>query len=66
MTRTKDYAITMQDSSGRTCVLSINGDCVDERVAEGMSTLQAREDLESNAFANAIDRGDIGEDAIAI
>lgn len=66
MTRTKDYAITMQDSTGRTCVLSINGACIDERVADGYSEDHAREDVESNAFEKAIARGDIGADATMV
>mgnify|MGYP007090449738 CR=1 FL=1 len=28
----KDYTITMQDDSGRTCVVSINGDCIAEQI----------------------------------
>ncbi len=62
MKRVKDYAIVMRDSAGRQILLHITGDSVNEAIRDG----GFREDVESNAFANAIARGEIGEDAIAV
>jgi hypothetical protein len=58
-----DYAITVQDSTGRRVVLAINADCIRELVATGETLASATEGVESNAFWNAIDRGEIGADA---
>jgi hypothetical protein len=65
MTRnmTPDYSVTLQDTQGRTIQLFINGACIDEAVATGVAAWEARENVEGNAFANAIARGEIGEDA---
>ena len=60
---TADYSITMQDRQGRTTPLFICGASIDEAVATGVPEWHAREDVESNAFANAIARGEIGDDA---
>ena len=60
---TPDYSITMQDRQGRTTQLFICGASIDEAVATGAPEWEAREDVESNAFANAIARNEIGEDA---
>lgn len=59
----KDYTITMKDSTGRTCVLHINGDEVQDAIKGGYSEAQARCASEDNQFANAIYRGEIGTDA---
>ena len=63
MSKTADYTIAMQDSAGRRCLLSISGDSIDEAIASGESESVAIENIESNAFANAIENGEIGEDA---
>lgn len=60
---TTDYSLKMQDSAGRTVELFINGACIDEQIASGLTESEAREGVEGNAFANAIYRGEIGEDA---
>lgn len=57
---TKDYKITLEDDTGKTCSLSINGDCIDEAIAAGDSLDIAMENIETNAVENAIARGDIG------
>lgn len=62
---TKDYSIKMQDGAGRETTLSINGASVDEMIADGYSTEEARESLESNQFQKAIADGKIGADAWA-
>ena len=60
---TKDYSITLQDNTGRSVTLYINGDSIDEQVASGASLAAATEGAEGNAFGNAIDRNEIGADA---
>jgi hypothetical protein len=50
----KDYSITMQDNSGRTCVVFINS---------GETESNARMSVEDNAVANAIHRGEISSGA---
>lgn len=60
---TLDYSIDMQDSQGKTTRLFICGTSIDEIIDSGISEFEAREKVESNAFANAIYRGDIGADA---
>jgi uncharacterized protein YjiK len=47
----------------KTYKLCINGDCINEQILKGVSEQEAIEMVESNAFFNAIDRGDIGVDA---
>lgn len=59
----KDYALHMKDSTGKTCTLYINGACIDDQIRAGASESEAVEGVESNAFHNAIYRGDIGADA---
>ncbi len=59
----KDYALTVRDSTMKTYKLCINGDCINEQILKGVSEQEAIEMVESNAFFNAIDRGDIGVDA---
>ncbi len=59
---TKDYSVTMQDSTGRTVVLYINGASVDEMGGNEM----AREAVEGSAFQNAVASGEIGEDAFLV
>jgi hypothetical protein len=59
----RDYTITMQDSTGRQCVLYVNADSIAELQATGMTPAEARESVEGNTFANAIARGEIGADA---
>jgi hypothetical protein len=65
-TFTADYSVKMQDSAGRTCELYVNGASIDELTATGVPEYEAREGVESNAFENAIARGEIGEDAWAV
>jgi hypothetical protein len=63
VTKITDYSITMQDSTGRTVELFINGESINEAVASGMSEDRAREEIEGNAFGSAIFNGEIGADA---
>ncbi len=58
-----DYSLTMQDSTGQRVTLNINADSIRELVATGMSLSQATEEVEGNAFSNAIARNEINEDA---
>lgn len=58
-----DYSLTMQDSTGQRVTLNINADSIRELVATGMSLSQATEEVEGNAFANAIARKEINDDA---
>jgi len=59
----KDYALILKDSTSKTYELCINGDCINEQILAGVSEEEAVEMVESNAFYNAIDSGDIGADA---
>lgn len=61
-----DYSIDLIDGEGRRCRLNINGACIDELVAAGVSRDIAVEDVESNAFCSAIYRNEIGSDAWVI
>jgi hypothetical protein len=63
---TKDYSITMKDSTGRTVELFINGDCIDEALAQGYSMDTACERNETNKLENAIAAGAIGADCSQI
>lgn len=56
---TKDYTITLQDITGRIVVLHICGASVDEIGGDS----SAKEIVEANAFQNAIEANQIGEDA---
>lgn len=65
--RTPDYSILMQERSGlRTCRLHINGDEIDEKIANGYSREEAKETSESNQFEKAIADGRIASNAVAI
>jgi hypothetical protein len=59
---TKDYSITLEDSTGRTIELFINGDCIDEALERGYSMDIACEQNETNKVENAIAEGLIGSD----
>ena len=59
---TKDYSVTLEDSTGRRATLYINGDCIDQMGG----TRWAIEEVESNAFQNAIAEGLIGADAYLV
>jgi hypothetical protein len=59
---TNDYEITLQDSTGRKVTLLVDGATVD---CMGGNEY-AKELVEDNAFANAIARGEIGEDAYLV
>jgi len=59
---TKDYSITLEDSTGRTVELFINGDCIDEALERGYSLDIACEQNETNKVENAIAEGLIGAD----
>lgn len=61
----KDYIIPMTDSKGRVHELYVDGGSIDILIEGGASLSEAQESVESNAFANAIYRGQIGEDAWA-
>jgi hypothetical protein len=63
---TKDYSITMKDSTGRTVELFINGDCIDEALAQGYSMDTTCERNETNKLENAIAAGAIGADCSQI
>ena len=63
MAPTLDYSIKMRDGAGRTIVLCINGASIDEAIDGGETPPGARELTESDAFARAIARGEIGADA---
>jgi hypothetical protein len=58
----KDYEVNLIDSTGKTLCVSINADCILELIKSGLSEAIATEQVEQNAFQNAIARGDIGED----
>jgi len=58
-----DYSLTMQDSTGKRVTLNINADSIRELVATGMPLWQATEEVEGNAFGNAIARNEINNDA---
>jgi hypothetical protein len=60
---TKDYSITMQDSTGRIAVIGVNGASIDEMVATGLSLSEAVQAIEDNSFEVAIRMGEIGADA---
>jgi hypothetical protein len=60
---TQDYSLTLQDSTGRTTTLHIDGASIDEAIASGVEAWEAKENAESNAFGNAISNGVIGDDA---
>lgn len=62
MNNTADYSVTLQDRTGKTLVVYINGASVDELVATGVSLERAKEDVEQDRFWAAIDNGDIAED----
>ncbi len=66
MNRISDYSITLQDSTGKTAVLPINGDSVNELIAAGYGHTLAVESVEGNKFAKAIASGLIGDDAVLI
>ena len=59
----RDYSLTLRDRTMKTCEVYINGDCINEQILAGVSEEQAIEMVESNAFWNAVDRGEIGADA---
>lgn len=58
----KDYTVTLRDTTGKTCVVHIGGDAIVYQMEHGASESDAVEGIEQNAFANAIQRGEIGED----
>jgi hypothetical protein len=64
--RTKDYSITLEDSTGRTVELFINGDCIDEAIEQGCSMDIACEQNETNKVENAIAEGLIGPDCYLV
>lgn len=57
----KDYSITLEDATGKTCTISINGACIDDLMKIGYTEAEAIESVEQNAGDNAIARGDISE-----
>jgi hypothetical protein len=59
---TSDYSAKLIDATGRELEVSINGASIDEMVATGLTQESAREEVEQNAFQNAIARGEISAD----
>lgn len=59
---TRDYSVTLQDSTGKTFAVSIDGATIDNEIRHGASESDAVESVEQNAFAAAIERGNIGAD----
>lgn len=59
---TRDYSITLQDSTGKTLEVAINGASIDNEISNGATQVEAVEGVEQTAFANAIDNGSIGAD----
>ena len=62
MTIRTDYAVTLEDRTGRRVPVYINADSITELMATGLSEDRAAEEVEQNAFQNAIARGEISED----
>ena len=60
----KDYSISLRDSTGKTYELFINGECINEQLRTGKSETEAVEGVETNAFNNAVSKGEIGADAL--
>jgi hypothetical protein len=60
---TRDYTLTMRDSTGRVAKLYISADTINEMVGDDYPLYAAQEDVESNEFARAIADGVIGADA---
>jgi hypothetical protein len=60
---TKDYTITMQDSTGRIHEVCVNGASIDEQLANGASLTEATEGVENNSVEVAMRQGLIGTDA---
>jgi len=58
---TKDYSITVQDSTDRIAVININGASIDETIAAGSSFDAAEENVIDNAVWAAVRMGEIGE-----
>jgi hypothetical protein len=58
----RDYSITLRDSTGKTHTVSINGECINEQIREGVSEDVAIGNVEDNKIANAISNGKIGAD----
>ena len=63
---TRDYSITLQDSTGKTLEVAINGASIDNEISNGATEAAAVEGVEQIAFANAIDNGSIGADCWVI
>lgn len=59
---TRDYEVTLQDSTGRIAVVGIDGASIDELVATGMLFSHAVEEVEDNCIGVAIREGRIGAD----
>lgn len=59
---TRDYSITLEDATGKTCTISINGACIDDLIKGGYSESEAVESVEQNAGDNAIACGKIAAD----
>lgn len=59
---TRDYSITLQDSTGKTLTVGVDGASIDAEIRHGASESAAVECVEQNAFAIAIERGNIAAD----
>lgn len=59
---TRDYLLTLQDASGRTVTVGIDGASIDAEIRRGASESSAVEDAEQNAVGAAIHNGAIGAD----
>ena len=62
MKKTHDYSITLQDSTGKTLEVAIDGASIDNEIRNGATEAASVEGVEQNAFANAIYNGNIGAD----
>lgn len=58
----RDYSITVQDASGRTLTLGIDGVSINAEIRRGASESAAVEEAEQNAVGAAIHNGAIGAD----
>ena len=63
---TRDYSITLQDSTGKTLEVAIDGASIDNEISSGATEAEAVEGVEQNAFANAIYNDNIGADCWVI
>ena len=63
MSHTKDYSVTIEDATGRTAKIFVNGGSIDDLMAKGFNRVEAVEGVEESTFQAAIRDGLIGADA---